>query len=73
MTAAEKEGTLPGLAKVNVAKADPGYTVDNLPIIYFVNEKAKPIFGAKFRTVPDTLKGVVDDFSARGWLKDLEA
>lgn len=73
MIAAAKEGALPGLARVNTAKADLGYTVDNLPIPYFANEKAKRIFGIKLRTVPDTLKGVVDDIGARGWLKHLEA
>lgn len=73
VTAAEREGILPGLANVDLVKADLGHAVDNLPIPYFANQKAKRIFGIRFRTVPDTLKGVVDDFSARGWLKHLEA
>ncbi|CDO78100.1 hypothetical protein BN946_scf184949.g2 [Trametes cinnabarina] len=38
----------------------------------FSNEKAKRKLGMVFKIVPDTLKAIVEDFGARGWLKHLE-
>lgn len=39
----------------------------------FSNEKIKKVLGIKFRTIPDTLRDTLDDFSKRGWLTQFEA
>ncbi|KAI0689152.1 NAD(P)-binding protein [Cerioporus squamosus] len=37
------------------------------------NEKAKRILGIRLRTIPETLRDILDDFRPRGWLQDWEA
>ncbi|KAI0357281.1 D-lactaldehyde dehydrogenase [Trametes cingulata] len=67
LRAAKQLRILPGLDTVSVSPPE-----DTPTYPFFANEKAKRIFGIELRTVPDTLKDVVEDFRARGWLEHLE-
>ncbi|KAI0368225.1 D-lactaldehyde dehydrogenase [Pilatotrama ljubarskyi] len=67
LLAAEQLKLLPGLQKLDASSAETAP-----PYPFFANDKAERIFGLKLRKVPDTLKDVVKDFRARGWLKHLE-
>ncbi|KAI0759547.1 NAD-P-binding protein [Trametes elegans] len=67
LNAANDLAVLPGLDKGNLAAAK-SYP----PHPECSNEKAKRIFGYTFKTVPETLREVYADFSARGWLRHLE-
>ncbi|KAH9896118.1 NAD(P)-binding protein [Cubamyces lactineus] len=60
-------GMLPGFNRV-----ERHLKTEYPPAPYFSNEKAVRIFGIKFRTVQDTMKDIVEQFKALGWLKHLE-
>ncbi|KAI0759540.1 NAD(P)-binding protein [Trametes elegans] len=70
LDAAQTLGLVPGLDK-----GDP----TNYPIPpeearrICSNQKAKRILGVRFRTLSETLKDILDDFHARGWLEAYES
>ena len=53
-------------------KGDPHRSDGAPPARIASNEKAKRILGITFRTVPETLKDILDDYRARGWLAEYE-
>ncbi|KAI9057815.1 NAD(P)-binding protein [Trametes sanguinea] len=57
---------IPALEKIDPADAEAPCP----PHPYFGNEKSKRILGIEYRGVRETLVDAVDDFRARGWLKD---
>ncbi|KAI8976326.1 NAD-P-binding protein [Trametes punicea] len=59
---------LPGLEKV---ERPPHREYGPAP--WFANEKAKRILGVQFRTLPETMKDLVEQYRSLGWLKHLEA
>ncbi|KAI8976325.1 NAD(P)-binding protein [Trametes punicea] len=67
LNAAHDLGVLPRLDKrvASRAEACPPHPTCS-------NEKAKRIFGIRFKTVPETFRDVYRDLSARGWLSHLE-
>ncbi|KAI0759550.1 D-lactaldehyde dehydrogenase [Trametes elegans] len=68
LLAGQQLNLLPGLPKPG-----PNAETGEHKTIIYSNEKAKRIFGIKLRTVPETLKDVIEDHKKRGWLKHLEA
>ncbi|KAI0359675.1 NAD-P-binding protein [Trametes cingulata] len=69
--AAHELNVLPGLPKLH-----PPAPVDREhlpPHPIFSNEKAQRLLGIGFKTIPETLKDLVEDFRGRGWLKHLES
>ncbi|KAI0365578.1 NAD-P-binding protein [Pilatotrama ljubarskyi] len=62
---------LPGLEKVHPPAALDAESIPPHPI--FSNEKAQRLLGIEFKTIPETLKDLVEDFRGRGWLKHLES
>ncbi|OSD02220.1 NAD-P-binding protein [Trametes coccinea BRFM310] len=64
---------LPGLHRLHPPRSPEQRGAAQLPPHpIFSNEKAKRKLNMVFKTVPETLKALVDDFGARGWLKHLE-
>ena len=53
-------------------KGDPHRSDGVPPARICSNEKAKRVLGIKFRTMPETLKDVVDDYRTLGWLAEYE-
>ncbi|KAI0759548.1 NAD-P-binding protein [Trametes elegans] len=69
LNAARKLGILPGLTKLH-SKTDRGQLPPH-PI--FSNTKARQLLGIEFKTVPETLQDLAEDFGKRGWLRHLES
>ncbi|KAI0653465.1 hypothetical protein C8Q70DRAFT_1091586 [Cubamyces menziesii] len=46
---------------------------DRPPHVILSGEKATQKLGIAYKRIPETLRAVVDDFRARGWLKEFEA
>ncbi|KAM5544002.1 hypothetical protein V8D89_002619 [Ganoderma adspersum] len=53
-------------------KGDPRRSDGVPPARIGSNEKAKRVLGITFRTMPETLKDILDDYRARGWLAEYE-
>ncbi|KAI0820851.1 NAD-P-binding protein [Trametes gibbosa] len=62
---------LPGLERLHPAAVEDKSELPPHPI--FSHEKAERLLGITFKTIPETLKDIVEDFRGRGWLKHLEA
>ena len=53
-------------------KGDPHRSDGAPPARIGSNEKAKRVLGITFKTMPETLKDILDDYRARGWLAEYE-
>ncbi|KAJ3003149.1 hypothetical protein NUW54_g5451 [Trametes sanguinea] len=71
--AAADMNLLPGLRRLHPPRSPEQRGATELPPHpVFSNEKAIRKLDMVFKTVPETLRALVDDFGARGWLKHLE-
>ncbi|KAJ3008136.1 hypothetical protein NUW54_g3272 [Trametes sanguinea] len=71
--AAADMNLLPGLRRLHPPRsAEQRGATELPPHPVFSNEKAIRKLDMVFKTVPETLRALVDDFGARGWLKHLE-
>ncbi|KAI0820852.1 NAD-P-binding protein [Trametes gibbosa] len=61
---------LSGLERLHPAAIEDKSKLPPHPI--FSHEKAEQLLGITFKTVPETLRDLVEDFRGRGWLKHLE-
>ena len=53
-------------------KGDPHRSDGAPPARIGSSEKAKRVLGITFKTMPETLKDILDDYRARGWLAEYE-
>ncbi|KAH9896115.1 NAD-P-binding protein [Cubamyces lactineus] len=62
---------LPGLSKLH-ATTSRQKGAELRPHLVFSGEKARQKLGIVYKTVPETLKDLVEDFRSRGWLRHLD-
>ena len=62
---------LPGLNKLHTTTMRQR-AAELRPHLVFSGEKAHQKLGIVYKTVPETLKDLVEDFRSRGWLRHLD-
>ena len=65
---------VPGLSDLHPPRTEQNSAEhDRPPHVILSGEKATQKLGIAYKRIPETLRAVVDDFRARGWLKEFEA